>query len=283
MSNKQYGVCVLRKYKRGAVCGIEQHVERRATISHTNPDIDRTQSHNDFDLCGQYQHDMTFNKIIKSRIMETGATGYDRKNGVVLCELLFSASHDFLKNMSPNDIRQYFQKCYEWGCKKYGKENVVSAMVHLDEKTPHLHFIFAPIVQKDGAYKFCANDLFNHKMEELQEEIHQEVFSKYGLERGTKKTRHLETLDWKITQLEEKRKEIEEQIMQLENTRDNTEYYKLNKKLKENQAMLKKMFNVLESNPELLEQYKVAAKELQEKEEQEQQKDETEEEKEIDQ
>ena len=98
MSKDTYGVCVLRKYKRGAVGGIETHVERRATISHTNPEIDRTKSNKNYDLNGRFNE--TFKSILKSRVKQTGAKGYERKNGVVVCELLFSASPDFFKNMN---------------------------------------------------------------------------------------------------------------------------------------------------------------------------------------
>ena len=79
MSKDIYGVCVLRKYKRGAVSGIETHVERRATISHTNPEIDRTKSNKNYDLNGRF--DETFKSILKSRVEATKAKGYDRKNG----------------------------------------------------------------------------------------------------------------------------------------------------------------------------------------------------------
>lgn len=259
MSKEQYGVCVLRKYKRGAVSGIETHVERRASHSNTNPDILRSQSSRNFDLNGKY--DSTFNEQIKSRISKTGATGFDRKNGVVLAEILFSATHEFFEGKNDNEIRQYFQECYNFASRKYGQENIVSAMVHLDEHTPHMHLVFMPIVKKQEGYKFCANDLFNHKMEELQQEVHEQVFSKYGLEKGEKKYKHMETLDYKIIKLQEKKEQLEMQIQQLEQIRDNNELYKLQRDLKSTRSMLSKMLDVVESDPELLEQYKKSIQE----------------------
>ena len=266
MSKDIYGVCVLRKYKRGAVSGIETHVERRAKISHTNPEIDRSKSNKNYDLNGRF--DETFKSILKSRVEQTGAKGYERKNGVVVCELLFSASPDFFKNMNDQDIRSYFQKCYDFAANKYGKDNIISAMVHLDEKTPHMHLCFAPIIKKDNEYKFCANDLFNHKMEELQDQVQEQVFSKYNLKRGELKTKHLETLDWKIQQYTRRKEELEKQIASLENTRDNNELYKLQRDLRKTQMMLSKMFEVIESDPELLKHYKEVAEELKRRESQ---------------
>ena len=264
MSKDTYGVCVLRKYKRGAVSGIETHVERRSSVSHTNPEIDRTKSSKNYDLNGRFNE--TFKSILKSRVEETGAKGYERKNGVVVCELLFSASPDFFKNMNEDEVRSYFENCYEFACKKYGKENIISAMVHLDEKTPHMHLCFAPIVQKNGEYKFCANDLFNHKMEELQDQVQDQVFNKYGLKRGELKKTHLETLDWKIQQYTRKKEELEQQIAELENTKDNNMLFKLQRDLKKTRQMLSKMFEVIESDPELMQHYKNVAQELERRE-----------------
>ena len=135
--------------------------------------------------------------------------------------------------------------------------------MHLDEKTPHMHLCFAPIVQKNnGEYKFCANDLFNHKMEELQDQVQEQVFSKYNMKRGELKKTHLETLDWKIQQYTRKKEELEQQISELENTKDNNMLYKLQRDLRKTQQMLSKMFEVIESDPELLKHYKEVAKEL---------------------
>lgn len=256
------GVCVLKKYNAGVVSGIETHVERRASISHTNPQIDRSKSNKNYDLNGRF--DETFKSILKSRVKETGAKGFERKNGVQVCELLFSASPTFFDGKTQDEIRQYFTDCYEWACSEYGKDNIISAMVHLDEDTPHMHLCFAPIVEdkKKGGYKFCANDLFNHKTEQLQDKVHEKIFSKYGLERGELKTKHLETLDWKIQQYTQKKEELERQIAELENARDNSELYKLKRDLRKTQQMLSKMFDVIESDPELMEHYKFVAQQL---------------------
>ena len=136
-------------------------------------------------------------------------------------------------------------------------------MVHLDEKTPHMHLCFSPIVQKNnGEYKFCANDLFNHKMEELQDQVQEQVFSKYNMKRGELKKTHLETLDWKIQQYTRKKEELEQQISELENTKDNNMLYKLQRDLRKTQQMLSKMFEVIESDPDLMKHYKDVAEEL---------------------
>ena len=168
MSKDIYGVCVLRKYKRGAVSGIETHVERRAKISHTNPEIDRSKSNKNYDLNGRF--DETFKSILKSRAEETGAKGYERKNGVVVCELLFSASPDFFKNMNDEQIRSYFEKCYDFAAKKYGKDNVLSR--NPEEQRWYYTSVYESCiygVDKNNEifkrYKNILEQLFNYKEE----------------------------------------------------------------------------------------------------------------------
>lgn len=43
-------------------------------------------------------------------------------------------------------MKQFFALSYEFLSERYGKENVISVYVHLDETTPHMHFLFIPIV-----------------------------------------------------------------------------------------------------------------------------------------
>lgn len=258
MSNT-YGVCRLRKYKRGAVRGIETHVERRATISNTNPNIERSHSSQNYDLNGRY--DDTFNQQINERFADCGIEKKKlRKDAVVVAELLFTASHDFFSGKSDDEVRQYFTDCYEYACKKFGKENIISAMVHLDETTPHMHLCFVPI--KDNKLNVHSYFATGKEMSALQDEVHQKVFSKYGLERGDKnrKAKHIETLDWKIEQLTEKYNNLKELISK---TEDEHELLKLNRDLKKTNSMLNDMFKVLENNPQLMAEYKKAIEEMQ--------------------
>lgn len=259
-----YGVCRLRKYKRGAVRGIETHVERRATISNTNPNIERSHSSQNYDLNGRY--DDTFNQQISERFADCGIEKKKlRKDAVVVAELLFTASHDFFVGKNNEEIKKYFSDCYEFACKKFGKENIISAMVHLDETTPHMHLCFVPI--KDNKLNVHSYFSTGKQMTELQDEVHEKVFSKYGLDRGdkNKKAKHVETLDWKIEQLTNKYNNLKELISKTENE---NELLKLNRDLKKTQKMLLQMFEVVESNPKLMEEYKKSIEELKRRESQ---------------
>ena len=260
----QYGILRLQKYDGGAVRGIDTHVERRATSSRTNPDIDFSKSSLNYDLQSQYQG--TFNSRIKN-VLEKNKIAKTRKNAVVLAELLFTASPTFFDKMSNDEIKQYFQNCYDFACREYGEENIISAVVHLDEKTPHMHLELVPI--KNG--KLNARELFNFKTTEMQNKAYKDIFSKYGLDRGVtnKELKHLSTLNFKIitlqTEIDKKRQELNE----LQNQLNNNELYQLRQNLKTMQDKLTKMFEVLESDPQLMQEYKQAIQRLKSKEERE--------------
>ena len=251
-----YGIVRIQKYHNDTIRGIENHLERRATT--TNPDINKGKSKNNYDLTGQ--QDRTLKSLIKELLQKVGIKK-QRKNAVTMVEMMFTASPEFFENMSDCEIRQYFQNCYDWACKKYGKENIIASDVHLDEKTPHMHLELVPIYKG----KLDARSLFNHKLDELQEEVHNEVFSKYNLERGDshRKAKHISTLNLKIITLENREVELPNEIASLESERDNNQLYKLNQDLKKTQAMLNDMFKVLEHNPKLMEEYRQAIKEIQ--------------------
>lgn len=256
-----YGICRLEKYGKGQIGGIDAHNNRRSETSKTNPNIDRTRTHLNYNL-----HDNNkpyFSKKVKEILKEKGIETKPRKNAVLVAELLFTASPKFFEEMSQEQIREYFSKCYSWACKKYGKSNIISAEVHLDESTPHMHLDFVPLVpdKKKGGYKLCANDLFNHTLDELQDQVHKEVFSGYGLDRGItdKERQHYSTLNYKILTMQTKEQKLRQEITTLEEQKKTNELFKVKEQLKKVQDMLCKMFDVLESDPLLMQEYRIAA------------------------
>lgn len=260
MSN--YGIFRIKKYDGGAIRGIEKHVQREASTSNTNPDIDWARSSQNYNLHSQYQG--TYKQAIKKRLEECGIEKV-RKNAVQMVELLFTASPDFFKGKNSDQIRQYFTDCYNWACEKYGKSNIITAVVHLDESTPHLHLEFIPI--KDS--RLNARELFKRPLTELQTEVHSRVFSKYDLKRGEstqEKRDHISTLNYKIISLQRKEAELRQELTELEKERDNNELYQLRRNLKSLQDKLSTMFRVLESDEDLMKEYKKAIKNLKEKE-----------------
>lgn len=71
-------------------------------------------------------------------------------------ETLITATPEFFKGMKKNEIRAYFQTALEFIEKYQDSKTILSAVVHMDEKTPHMHLAFVPIIQ-DG--RLCAKEI----------------------------------------------------------------------------------------------------------------------------
>lgn len=142
-----------------------------------------------------------------------------RKNAVVGAQAVFSFSHELLDN-NAWDYHQYLGDCLKFCHNHFGKDNVVSWAVHLDERTPHISVIFLP---KDEKGNLNARKIFGNKktMSDWQDRFHEEVGNKHGLERGIKKTGiyhqtlerfygQLHKLDQELDQLELSKKNLTE-------------------------------------------------------------------------
>ena len=94
---------------------------------------------------------------------------------------IISSDGKFFRSISPSQQRQFFADATEYFAEKYGKENIISAVVHMDETTPHMHLNLIPIVES----RLCAKELFNPKtLRELQSDFWEKVGKKWDLERG---------------------------------------------------------------------------------------------------
>ena len=72
-----------------------------------------------------------------------------RKDSVKLVETLITASPEFMNNLSEKEKREYFERATEFMKQEVGEDRIISAVVHMDEATPHMHLVFCPI-NKDG-------------------------------------------------------------------------------------------------------------------------------------
>lgn len=106
-----------------------------------------------------------------------------QKNAVLVVELMLAASPEwFAAGGKPG---QFANEALEWAYAKFGKENILTASLHRDEKTPHLQILLTPIVEKKGVAKLRASHYFDgpSKMRDLQTEFAAHV-EKLGLRRG---------------------------------------------------------------------------------------------------
>ena len=137
-----------------ASCGhMFAHYDRRED-NISNENLDRTRSHLNYNL-GTHQK-MDQGDFVRQRCSEVHCQ--NRKDVNVMCSWVITAPKDLPKEQE----RDFFKASYDFLQKKYGRENVVSSYVHMDEVTPHMHFAFVPVVADERrGYKVSAKQCVN--------------------------------------------------------------------------------------------------------------------------
>jgi hypothetical protein len=186
-----YLVFHLEKYKNGNVAGLQRH-NQRENKSYSNTDININKSSFNYDLVNEQP--ISFNKKIKN-IIDTKRKSDRalRKDAVVYCECIISSDNDFFKNLELEEQKRFFDVSLKFLENRIGKDNLVSATVHLDETTPHMHFGFVPM-NTDGS--LSAKKMVNRSfLREIQENLPY-TLKKHGfdIDRGEKdsKVKHLD-------------------------------------------------------------------------------------------
>lgn len=155
------------KYQKGAVGSILMHSDRGIDTpdihKHSNENIDRERTHLNYDLKdrgGLTAYDYYKERIDKIAEETKQRTGKSiRKDAVTLCSWVVTVPKDLLENKLPD----FFKAAYNWFVERYGEDNIVTAAVHMDETTPHMHLQFTPIIERDGVKKLCAKELETRK------------------------------------------------------------------------------------------------------------------------
>ena len=175
----QHAILRFEKHKGNPARPLEAHHERQKEQYASNPDIDTSRSKYNFHIVkpeGRYYH------FIQSRIEQAGCR--TRKDSTRFVDTLITASPEFFKGKSPKEIQAFFQRAADFLIGRVGRENIVSAVVHMDEKTPHLHLTFVPLT-KDN--RLCAKEIIGNRanLTKWQDDFHAYMVEKYpDLERG---------------------------------------------------------------------------------------------------
>lgn len=128
------------------VKGKEMEQERKGTISNEDIDLDRTK--NNVELV---ESDETLYQRVKDRVDDLKANGSRvQKNSVVMYSNILTVPEEQANLWGEQKTDDYFKACYEFFCDEFGKENVVSAKIHKDETTPHMHLHFVPVNKENG-------------------------------------------------------------------------------------------------------------------------------------
>lgn len=200
-----YGIIRIQKFKAEAVRGIEIH-DSREKQSRTNPDIRLTHSHENYSLVERTD----YRKKIQANIDALDMKKAVRKDAVVMCQAMVTSDNSFFKNMPKDKQKEFFTQALDFLKQRYGEKNIISATVHMDERTPHLHVNFTPIANG----KLSAKSLLTRQhLSDLQTQFHEQVGKNFGLLRGEtreEKKRHLSVGDYKRETARQAQKELDE-------------------------------------------------------------------------
>ena len=189
---------------------IEAHHERTKDEYKSNPDIDTSKSKNNIHIIIPQ---MRYKAEVDKRIKESGCRV--RKDSTRFVDTLITASPEFFKNMTHEKMVEYFQRAVEFMKGKIRPDMIFSAVVHLDEKTPHIHLCFVPLTEDN---RLTAKEILGNrvKLSKWQDEFHEFMVKFYpNIERGTSATltqrKHIPSNIFKsAAKLEKMQTEIEE-------------------------------------------------------------------------
>lgn len=167
--------CIMRteKRKKSDLSGIQKENTRTATEYNNKvaPGMDI------FNVTLKESNDWL--QDINREIQAAGAKA--RSNSVMALDTIYTASPDFFQGKTNAENDQFFQDCLKFHNDHFG--HIISAVVHYDETTPHLHVISVPLT-KDN--RLSARDVIGNKsrMSKTQDAFFEQVGRSYGLERG---------------------------------------------------------------------------------------------------
>ena len=206
-----YAILRFAKHKGGASKALSAHHERTKEVYASNPDIDPSRTAQNFHLVTPR---WSYEQEIKHRIRMAGCRV--RKDSVKFVDTLVTVSPEFAQAHEA-EMKGYFIRAFELLKERVGEDNIISAVVHMDEKTPHMHLCFVPLT-RDG--RLSAKEILGNKkaMIRWQDDFYACMAERWPeLERGTPavetKRRHL-TPQWykKVTAMDAKLEQLEEAL-----------------------------------------------------------------------
>ena len=204
---------------------IGSHNKREKKAYYSNPDINKELSKNNIELVPltekyvkgfdiltkEYKNE--YEQRMKTERKSRQRKYHDMLNSSKNCvadELMFTATNTFFNGMSREQIKEWADTCMDFVYKDLGykKEQILHAVVHLDEKTPHIHCVVVPLVKKldkrtnSIRYTISKKQYIKDKvhLSNLQDLYHKRLIEKgYDLERGIKESdnKHIKIKEYK--------------------------------------------------------------------------------------
>ena len=168
----------IAKYCKSALGHMLNHYGRQENdgVTRSNEDIRNGLTHNNWNLAENIQP-LPQMDFIHKRLSEVKVQ--NRADVNVMCEWIVTVP----KDLPEAEHLEFFKATFDFLMARYGQENIISAYVHLDETTPHIHFAFIPVVEdkKKGGFKVSAKEKINRAdLRSFHFELQQAVSSALG-------------------------------------------------------------------------------------------------------
>ena len=219
-----YAIIRNTKYKRENLKGVFRHNERK-NKNYSNDNIDKERSYLNYSIKQpRHSYEKEFDKIRE----EFNLKGQIKTVSNIACEYVITSNKQFFETIGEKETKRYFETAYQFVAeyKDLGEQYILSAQVHNDEETPHLHLIFLPVVHKkdkngNNIDKLACSEFWKEKdsYRRLQNAFYDYMVSHhFKLERGLPKEetnrQHLDLKEFK-------------QITNFENTKETLKNIKL--------------------------------------------------------
>ena len=219
------------KYKRENLKGIYRHNERR-NKNYSNDNIDKEKTYLNYSLKSpKYRYDKEFD-MMKERYKLKGQI---KTVSNIACEYIITSDKQFFEEIGEEETKRYFETAYNFVAeyKNLGEQYIMSAKVHMDEETPHMHLIFLPVVHTqdkkgNNIDKLACSEFWKEKdsYRRLQDAFYQYMTShNFKLERGVPKEEtgreHIDIKEYKeITNFDKTKERLQNMKLELPDVPD---------------------------------------------------------------
>ena len=223
----------INKAKGSADTGASDHIERKTMPKNADP----TRTHLNRELVEFPDGVADRTEAISHRIRTAGIKRKITTDQVRAIRIVLSGTHeDMIRVQGDGRLNEWCDDNLQWLHRTFGKENTVSAVLHMDEHTPHIHATVVPIVtgerrkarkkqvegkrtyrKKANAVRLCADDLLTREKLVAYHDSYAKAMAKYGLQRGIRgsEARHTTTAQY-YRDLKRQTGELEANVQQLQ-------------------------------------------------------------------
>ena len=214
------------KYKRENLKGIYRHNERK-NKNYSNDNIDKERSYLNYSIKSpKYRYDKEFDRLKEKYNLK----GQIKTVSNIACEYIITSDKQFFEEIGEKETKRYFETAYNFVAeyKNLGEQYIISAKVHMDEETPHMHLIFLPIVHTtdkkgNNIDKLACSEFWKEKdsYRRLQDAFYQYMTShNFELERGVPKEKtgrvHIDIKEYKeLTNFDKTKEKLQNMKLEL--------------------------------------------------------------------